>query len=69
MKRLFQYCILFHEYETTDGNKKYVDTRIVRELTTVLAKDEKAVVFQATRVVPEKEAETPECVEILVRPF
>lgn len=70
MKKLFQYAILVDEFTTDEkGNKVYKDTRISKELTTVLAKDEKEVGFKATREVSEEDAKNPDNVRIVVKNF
>jgi hypothetical protein len=69
MKKLFQYTVLFHEYETTDKGKTYKDSKIISEPKFVLAASEKEVVFKATREVDEKYAEDSDNVQILIRNF
>lgn len=70
MKKLFTYAVLFHEHETNDKNEvKYKDTVIVIEPKTVVAKDEKELVFKITREIPEKYATDPNNVQILVKAF
>ena len=68
-KQLFDYVILFHEYEVKDGKKEYKDTKIIKEKSSILAKDQNAVAFKATREITDEYAEFPEQVEIIVRPF
>lgn len=69
--RLFQYSVILHKYTQTKTNngEMYDGAEIIVDLTTVLAKNEKEVVFKATREVPEDKAGDPDNVEILVRPF
>ena len=69
MKKLFQYTVLFHEYETTDKGKTYKDSKIISEPKFVLATSEKEVVFKATREVDEKYAADSDNVQILIRNF
>ena len=69
MKKLFQYTILYHEYETTDKGKVYKDSIILNEPKFVLASSEKEVVFKATRQVDEKYAADSDNVQILIRNF
>jgi len=66
MKTLFQYAVVLHEY---DKDKKYVDSKIIIDLKTALAKSEKDLVFKITREIPEKYADTPDNVQIFVRNF
>jgi hypothetical protein len=66
MKTLFQYAVVLHEY---DNDKKYVDSKVIIETKTVLAKSEKDLVFKITREIPEEYAENPDNVQIYVRNF
>lgn len=67
--KLFQYAVLLHKTEVKDGKTEYVGSELIVEPKTVLAKNEKEVLFKATREVPESAASDPDNVEILVRPF
>ena len=67
--RLFQYAVVLHKTETKDGKTTYVGAEVIVEPATILAKNEKEVVFKATRLVPEDKATDPDNVEIIVRPF
>lgn len=69
MKRLFQYAVLFHKYETKEGVKTYVDSELIIEPKVVLAETEKEVIFKATREVDEEYAKSPDNVEIVIRNF
>ena len=69
MKKLFQYTVLFHEYETTENRKKYKDSKIILEPKYLLAETEKEVIFKATREISEEYAQHPDDVQILVRNF
>lgn len=69
MKTLFQYTVLYHEYETTDKGKIYKDSQIISEPKFILASNEKEVVFKATREIDEKYAGDPDNVQILIRNF
>ena len=69
MKKLFQYTVLVHEYETTDKGRIYKDSTIVVEPKFILAVSEKEVVFKATREIDEKYAANPDDVQILIRNF
>jgi hypothetical protein len=66
MKNLFQYAVILHENDK-DGN--YVDSKIIIEPTTVLAKSEKDLVFKITREIPEEHAANPDNVQIVIRNF
>lgn len=66
--RLFQYAVLLHPNVTTDG--KYEEkTKIIKDLTTLLAKDEKEVGLVAARAIPEEYVSDLDRVEIQVRPL
>jgi hypothetical protein len=69
MKKLFQYTVLYHEYETTDKGKTYKDSKIISDPKFVLASTEKEVIFKATREVDEKYAADSDNVQILIRNF
>jgi len=70
MKKLFQYAVVFHKYETTEsGAKKYKDSELIVEPRVMLAETEKEVIFKATREIDEEYAKAPDNVEILVRNF
>jgi len=66
MKKLFEYAVLLHSY---DKDKKYVDSELIVQPTRILAKNEKDVAFKVTRLIPEKHAENPDNVEILIKLF
>lgn len=66
MKQLFQYAVILHERDK-DGN--YLDSKIIIEPTTVLAKSEKDLVFKITREIPEEHASDPDNVQIVIRNF
>lgn len=65
MKHLFQYAVILHKY--TDN--VYVDSEIIIEPTFRMAKSEKDLLFAITREIPEKHAENPDNIQILVRNF
>lgn len=70
MKKLFQYTVLFHKYETIEsGAKVYKDSELIIEPKYTLAETENEVIFKATREIGEKYAKLPDNVEILVRNF
>lgn len=68
-QRLFQYAVILHKTEVKNGKTEYVGAEVIVEPSTILAKNEKEVVFKATRLVPEDKATDPDNVEIIVRPF
>lgn len=67
-KRLFTYAVLVHESVEGKSQIEY-NSRIAIAPTEILAKDEKDVVFQVTRLISEEDAKDPDNVEIIVRPF
>jgi hypothetical protein len=70
MKKLFQYTVIFHEFETSvAGVRTYKDSKMVIEPKFTLAESEKEVVFKATREIDEEYAKSPDNVEILIRNF
>ncbi len=69
MKKLFQYTVLFHEYETTEKGRVYKDSKMLVEPKFVLAGSEKEVVFKATREIDEQYASNPDDVQIMIRNF
>ena len=70
MKKLFQYTVIFHKYETSEsGVKVYKDSELIIEPKYLLAESEKEVIFKATREIGEDYAKSPDNVEILIRNF
>ena len=66
MKHLFQYAVVFHQYDK-DGD--YIDSKVIIEPKIALAKSEKDLVFKITREIPEEFAEDAQNVQIIVRNF
>jgi len=69
MKSLFQYTVIYHQFEEGEKGKVYKDSVLVQEPKFVLAATEKEVVFRATREIDEKYASDPDNVQILIRNF
>jgi hypothetical protein len=65
MKYLFQYAVILHKY--TD--KVYVDSEVIIQPTTRLAKSEKDLLFSVTREIPEEFVSDPDNIQIIVRNF
>jgi hypothetical protein len=65
-KKLFTYAVLLHNY---DADNKYTDSTLIIEPTTILAKTEADVAFTVTRAIPDKYAQNPDNVEILIKSF
>lgn len=66
MKKLFTYAVLLHSY---DEKKNYIDSKIIIEPTTILAKTEKEAAFIVTRAIPAEHVTNPDNVEILIKLF
>lgn len=68
-KKVFQYMVVLHEFETKEGKEEYKDSKVIIDLKTVMAKSEKELVFKITREIPEQYATNPDNVEIIIRNF
>lgn len=69
-KRLFTYAVIVHIKKEMDTKTvEEFDSKMVIEPTTILAKNDKDVLFKVTRLIPEEYTTDPENVEIIVRPF
>jgi hypothetical protein len=66
--RLFEYVVLLHPKTDKDGNETG-KTSILKDVSRVLAKDDKQVGVLAAREIPNEHIENLERVEIIVRPF
>jgi len=66
--KLFQYAIIWHptEKQVKDEGTK---SKLAKELTTILATDEKAVLMTASMNIPVEYKDQLDQVEIVVRPF
>lgn len=67
--KLFSYAVLFHKKEIKDGKEEYIGADVIIEPKTATAKNDKDLLFKIIREVPANYAETPDRVEILIRPF
>ena len=67
-KSIFQYAVLLH---IKNEKGEVVDTKIIIEPTTMLAKSDREVAFKVTSLIPEDIASgyEPENIEILVKSF
>jgi len=67
-KSIFQYAVLLH---IKNEKGEVVDTKLIIEPTTMLAKSDREVAFKVTRLIPEDIASgyEPENIEILVKSF
>lgn len=70
-KKLFQYAVLWHpkEQKATDVAASTETSKIVTEMTTVLAQDERTVGIIAARGIPDQYLEQLDQIEVIVRPF
>lgn len=69
-KQLFEYSVIFHNFEDTEeGNRKYIDSVIVKPPTVELARSEGDLLFKVTREIPAEYADRPNDVEISIRNF
>lgn len=65
-KSVFEYVVLYH---TKNEKGEVTETTIILNKQICLAKNDQAVAFKVTREIPEKYAEDPDNVEIIIRPF
>lgn len=65
--KLFQYAIIWHPNakQVKDGEK----SKLLVEITSVLAKDERSLLMQASMQIPKDYQEQLDQVEIAIRPF
>lgn len=66
--RLFQFAVLWHPTEK-DAEDNGTKSKVIVELTTVLAADERAATMHAARAIPADYTDQLDQVEIAVRPF
>lgn len=66
--KLFEFAILMHPELDKDG-KEVGKTVFLKELCSMLAKDEKQVGIVAAKSIPEAHMDSLDRVEIVVRPF
>ena len=70
--KLFQYAVLWHPKEKKANDQSATPdekSKIITDLTTVLAPDERTVGMIAARGIPEEYVTALDQIEILVRPF
>lgn len=71
-KRLFQYAVLHHVTTSEEKDSKgcsTVNTEVLVEPKTLLAKNEKEVGMRVARELPDNVMDDLDNVEIIVRPF
>ena len=66
--KVYEYLVLLHPEVDKDGDE-VGKTSILKDVTRVLAKDDKQVGMLAAREIPSDYLEQLERVEIIVRPF
>jgi hypothetical protein len=66
--KLFQYAIIFHPTEE-EVKKHNTKSKLIKELTTVLEKDEKTVAILASRAIPEEYLDKLDQVEVVIANF
>lgn len=69
--KLFEYAVIHHPKAKKDvaGNEEPVKSKIITDVTRVLAVNDKEVGILAGRSIPEEFLDKLEQVEIVVRPF
>lgn len=67
--RMFQYAVILHKTEVKDGKTDYVGAEIIIEPKIILARNEKEVLFKATREIPEDKTDNPDNIDIIIRNF
>lgn len=68
---VFEYMIIYHPpvKKDKDGNEIEGKPEIVKDLTRVLAKDEKQALMLVARDIPEQYVDRLSDVELVIRPF
>ena len=69
--RLYEYVILFHPHQTKEqkDSGETPRSKIVVDVTRMLARDDKEVTLVAARSIPEEYLDKLDRVEVGVRPF
>jgi len=69
--KIFEFAIVHHPKNKRDaeGNDVTEKSKIVVELTTVLAADENEALIQASRTIPDEYVDQLETLDIAIRPF
>jgi hypothetical protein len=65
--KLFQYAVIYHPSD--DEKKKGAKDKIVVDLTTILAEDERVVGMRVAREIPAEYEDKLSRLEVAVRPF
>jgi hypothetical protein len=71
MNKLFEYALLFHGKQTKEMRDagENAASKLIGDVTRVVAKDEKIAAMQAARAIPAEYADKLDQVEIVIRPF
>lgn len=69
--KLYEFAVLYHEPKTKkhDEDGREPESKLLVDVSRVLAKDEKMVAVLAARAVPADYADRLDRVEIAIRPF
>ncbi len=69
--KLYEYAVIHHPKAKKDvaGNEEPVKSKIVTDVTRVLATSDQEVSILAARTIPEEYLDKIEQIEIVVRPF
>lgn len=70
-QKVFEYVVLYHpkSKKDKDGNEETGKSKLLVDVTRVLADSDKEVGILAARLIPEEYLDKLEQVEIVVRPF
>lgn len=70
MSKLFEYAVLYHpKPKKVDGVEQKEKSKLLVDVSRVLAADDKEVAILAARGIPEEYIDQLDRVEIVVRPF
>jgi hypothetical protein len=67
MKKLFQYAVLWHPTEKQE--KEGANSKILKEVSTILAKDTQSVAIRASMEISPEYKDELDQIEIAIRPF
>lgn len=68
-KRIFQFAVIYHEKVDKGNNKEEIQSKIIVDLNTILAHDEKVALLQIAKQIPDDYQDKLQDVEICLRPF
>ena len=69
--KLFEYAVLYHPHQTKEQKDRgeQAKSKLLIDVTRVLARDDKEVTLMAARAIPEEYLDKLNQVEVAVRPF